>query len=142
MDEAVPSVGTGEKATAASGPVMNKPLYGLVTLFAGVGTAETAYLTFLKLTTSAPALCTAQGSCESVLASPWSQLAGVPMPALGLLTYGGILALSISGATNRHSSEDNTRLALQFLATTAATTSLYLMVTLATKCVLPTRSLL
>jgi len=112
---------------------MNKPLYGLVTLFAGVGTAETAYLTFLKLTASAPALCTAQGSCESVLASPWSQLAGVPMPALGLLTYGGMLALSISGATNKDSTEDSTRLALQFLATTAATTSLYLMVTLATK---------
>ena len=46
-----------------------------------------------------------------------------------------MLALSISGATNKDSTEDSTRLALQFLATTAATTSLYLMVTLATKCV-------
>jgi uncharacterized membrane protein len=137
VDEAAPSVVTGEKtaAAAAAAPVISKPLYGLVTVFAGIGTAETAYLTFLKLTATAPALCTAQGSCESVLASPWSELAGVPMPALGLLTYGGILALSISGATNKDSTEDNTRLALQFLATIAATTSLYLMVTLATKCV-------
>jgi uncharacterized membrane protein len=40
----------------------------------GVGTAETAYLTFLKLTSAAPALCTAQGSCEAVLSSQWSQV--------------------------------------------------------------------
>ena len=115
---------SGAAATAAEAkvageqpvpPLMNKPLYGLVTAFAvrggggfvprqhaghratsstvavpppseqltvlgvgvglqGVGTAETAYLTFLKLTSSAPALCTAQGSCEAVLSSQWSQV--------------------------------------------------------------------
>lgn len=62
------------------------------------------------------------------------QIAGVPLPALGFLTYGGMLALSINGATAKDNSDGN-RLALQCLATAAATTSLYLMTTLATKCV-------
>jgi hypothetical protein len=42
--------------------VRGDPLHGVITLFSFVGVLETAYLTILKFTSSAPALCLSSGS--------------------------------------------------------------------------------
>ena len=55
----------------------------------GLGIA--GYLTYVHYAGVSPACEIAHG-CEKVQSSEWSQLAGVPVALLGLLTYAGILA--------------------------------------------------
>lgn len=50
----------------ANGKVIKEPLYGLVTLLSGIGVAETSYLTFLKLSNTAPGICKASGGTPVV----------------------------------------------------------------------------
>jgi len=130
----------------ANGKVIKEPLYGLVTLLSGIGVAETSYLTFLKLSNTAPGICKASGGCADVLSSQWSEIAGVPLPFLGLLTYGAMLVLAGQGGLAVKTAADRTQTAqdqalaaerceslragMQGMATVAAGTSLYLMLTL------------
>jgi len=113
--------------------VRGDPLHGVITLLSFAGVLETAYLTILKLTSSAPALCLSSGSCEAVLSSKYSELFHVPLPAFGMLAYGAICALSVQGALAKKEGREQNNSALLGAATVAATTSFYLMLTLATK---------
>jgi len=112
-----------------------EPLHGVIALLSFLGVLETGYLTILKLTQSAPALCSSlsTGSCESVLSSKYSELFNIPLPTFGMLTYGGICALAVLGAVAKKEEKKYDNSALLGAATIAATTSLYLMLTLATK---------
>eukprot|EP00238_Polyblepharides_amylifera_P000921 CAMPEP_0196570662 /NCGR_PEP_ID=MMETSP1081-20130531/803_1 /TAXON_ID=36882 /ORGANISM="Pyramimonas amylifera, Strain CCMP720" /LENGTH=331 /DNA_ID=CAMNT_0041887221 /DNA_START=224 /DNA_END=1219 /DNA_ORIENTATION=+ len=123
-----------EEVEVADSSNGGKPLYGFSAVLSTVGLVETAYLTFLKLTTSAPAFCSTNGGCGSVLTSEYSEVLGVPLPALGMLAYGTILGLSVKGALDaKESAPDTVAPALLGCATVAATTSAYLMATLALK---------
>eukprot|EP00959_Pyramimonas_sp_CCMP1952_P060475 1263520-Pyramimonas_sp.AAC.1 len=76
-----------------------EPLHGAIALLSFFGVVETGYLTVLKLTQSAPALCSSgSGSCESVLSSKYSEIFNIPLPVLGMLAYGSIFALAALGA--------------------------------------------
>lgn len=56
-----------------------------------VGFAVAAYLTVVHYAGGTP-LCAVTHGCEVVQKSPYSELAGVPVALLGLITYGAILA--------------------------------------------------
>lgn len=64
---------------------------------AALGTAVSGYLTWIHYSGSL-ALCTGSGGCETVQASRYSEVAGVPVAALGLALYACILALTAWGA--------------------------------------------
>jgi uncharacterized membrane protein len=55
------------------------------------GIAIAVYLTYVHYAGVSP-VCEIAHGCERVQTSPWSRLAGVPVAALGLLGYAGILA--------------------------------------------------
>jgi uncharacterized membrane protein len=56
-----------------------------------VGLAVSGYLTYVHYAGIAPA-CSIVHGCARVQASPYAELAGVPVAVLGLAGYGGILA--------------------------------------------------
>ncbi len=55
-----------------------------------VGLGVAIYLTYVHYS-GAKALCEIAHGCEKVQTSEWSKLAGVPVAALGLIGYAGIL---------------------------------------------------
>merc|ERR1719305_1647059 len=64
-----------------------------VAAVASIGVAETAYLTYSKLT-GVQGLCAS--GCGSVLEGPYAQLpGGVPLAAVGLLAYAAVLFLAL-----------------------------------------------
>ena len=72
------------------------------------GLALSGYLTWVRYSGGVP-ICGGEGGCETVQASRWSEVAGVPVAVLGLAGYGSLLvALLPSG--------DGARAAAAFLA--------------------------
>lgn len=66
-------------------------LRGLLTAVSVAGLAVSLYLTWVYAT-GAPPVCAGGGhGCETVQNSPYSSLLGVPITALGLLGYAGLL---------------------------------------------------
>ncbi len=51
-----------------------------------LGIADAGYLTYVHYA-GLKVLCLSSGSCETVQASPWSKLDGVPVSLLGLIGY-------------------------------------------------------
>jgi uncharacterized membrane protein len=66
-------------------------------LVALAGIAVAGYLTWAHFSDSSP-FCVTGGGCETVQASSYSELAGVPVALLGLLSYAAILGLVLSTA--------------------------------------------
>jgi uncharacterized membrane protein len=64
-------------------------LAALVLAVLGIGVA--GYLTYVHYEGIRP-VCGIGGDCEKVQSSEWSELAGIPVALLGLLTYVAILA--------------------------------------------------
>ena len=58
------------------------------------GAAITAYLLYVRETGGAPACAT--GGCETVQSSPYAEVLGVPVAALGLLGFLGLLAAALA----------------------------------------------
>jgi uncharacterized membrane protein len=54
------------------------------------GTAIAAYLTYVHYAGVAP-ICSGSGSCEKVQSSSYSEVIGIPVALLGLLSYIGLL---------------------------------------------------
>ena len=72
-----------------------------VAAVASIGVAETAYLTYSKLT-GVQGLCAS--GCGSVLEGPYAQLpGGVPLAAVGLLAYAAVLFLALGDQKKRGS---------------------------------------
>ena len=89
-----------------------------VAAVAGSGGAETAYLTYSKLT-GVQGLCAS--GCGSVLEGPYAQLpGGVPLAAVGLLAYAAVLFLALGDV-------DKTRKPLVALTSAMAAASVCLM---------------
>jgi uncharacterized membrane protein len=64
-----------------------------ILLLSGAGIAVSAYLLIVRATSGAA--CFGLGDCAAVNASPYSELAGVPVSLLGLITYILLFALTL-----------------------------------------------
>jgi uncharacterized membrane protein len=62
-----------------------------------IGLLDSAYLSYSKLTSAALYCSKAVGDCNSVNASQWSYLFGIPIAFLGFATYAVIIFLLIFG---------------------------------------------
>lgn len=103
-----------------------------------MGAVESAYLAASKLSGSAPALCSAAGAaCTTVLSSPYGQLWGLPLSALGAAAYTATAAVAAAGAAQRAAgvpeASNSARLPLLAAATSLVSISGYLMAVLATR---------
>ena len=98
------------------------------------GAAETAFLTYSKLSsTSLGNLCSDPGSCSSVLDGPYSTIPflNVPLSALAFIGYTVIALLSIAPLIDDRTDTSTSRLVLLVLSFAMAGFSLYLMTLLA-----------
>ena len=94
-------------------------------LLAGAGAAVAAYLTWVHYS-EALALCTGAVGCKQVQASRFASVAGIPVAALGLALYLGVLALALWRLLPGRARPDGALLALFGLALAGALYSLYL----------------
>jgi uncharacterized membrane protein len=62
-----------------------------------IGLLDAGYLSYSKLTETNLYCTPGLGNCETVNASQWSHILGIPVAYLGLLTYIAILLLMIFG---------------------------------------------
>lgn len=101
---------TTEKQSSAndSNVPENKPLPRwfriILTSLSVGGLAETSYLTLAKLFQTAGSICSTQG-CLDVLTGPYSSVFGIPLSALGMLTYGTLAILSMYPLLSRSQEE-------------------------------------
>lgn len=65
-----------------------------------IGVVIAAYLTVVAFDNDVEAFCTGVGDCHRVQQSAYSQVAGVPVAALGLAMYAALLALSLALRTS------------------------------------------
>ncbi|CAI9094466.1 OLC1v1030212C1 [Oldenlandia corymbosa var. corymbosa] len=102
----------------------------------GLGFLETSYLTFLKLTQS-EAFCPVNGgSCGSILNSDYSLVFGVPLPLIGMLSYGTVATLGLYLSGKRlpfEIDETNARSILLVTTTSMAVASSYFLYILSTQ---------
>jgi uncharacterized membrane protein len=70
------------------------PLRWASLALAGLGALDSAYLTWIKLA-HVTAFCSNVGDCDTVNASVYSEIGGVPIAALGLAAYLAVAALHI-----------------------------------------------
>lgn len=66
-------------------------LRALLTAVSVTGLAASLYLTWVYATGAAPVCAGGGHGCETVQSSPYSSIMGVPVTALGLLGYAGLL---------------------------------------------------
>ncbi len=78
-----------------SEPIGKLPL--LASLIALIGLGDAVYLT-IQHYTAAPVPCSLIESCEKVLTSPYAEIAGVPLAALGAAAYFVAFSLAILAA--------------------------------------------
>ena len=80
--------------SAPASPAANTWRPRAMLALAVLGTAIAGYLTWVHYSGQL-ALCTGAGGCETVQASRYSAVAGVPVALLGLLAYLGLLGVTI-----------------------------------------------
>lgn len=68
-----------------------RSLRALLAGLAGAGVAVSAYLTWSHLSGAAPVCVGGSAGCETVQASRYSEVLGVPVALLGLLAYAALL---------------------------------------------------
>jgi uncharacterized membrane protein len=73
----------------------SRALRAILTVLTLAGLGIAAYLTYVHYAGIKP-VCTAGGSCEKVQTSVYSELLGVPVALLGLITYVSLLALLLA----------------------------------------------
>jgi len=92
---------------------------------AALGAAVSAYLTWVHYS-GALALCSGAGGCETVQASRFAAVAGLPVALLGLVLYLALLALALYRALAVVAADDPALLALFGLALAGTLYSAYL----------------
>jgi uncharacterized membrane protein len=85
-------------------------------VFAAIGTAVSGYLTWLHYSGSL-ALCIGVGGCEAVQTSRFSMLGSVPVAALGLAGFVGMLLLAVARLSSSMPGLDLALFMLSFGAT-------------------------
>ena len=93
MTTAAPATSRLETSARAGRPRLERRLLIAVVVLCALGIGDAAYLTYTHYA-GLKVACAFHGSCETVQASQWSKLDGVPVSLLGLIGYIGILALS------------------------------------------------
>src|SRR5579885_291329 len=93
--------------------------------FATLGVAVSGYLVWVHYS-GALALCAGAGGCETVQASRFATVAGVPVALLGLVLYLALLALALYRALPVVAADDPALLALFGLALAGTLYSAYL----------------
>jgi uncharacterized membrane protein len=68
----------------------DRVLHRALLVLSVIGLGIAGYLTYIHYKGIAP-ICAAGHGCETVQASKWAKLGGVPVPLLGLIGYVGIL---------------------------------------------------
>jgi len=87
--------GTAPNNATGSGSIAKLPAVGAVVALAGL--IDAAYLT-IKHFTAEPVPCSIIEGCETVLTSPYAEVAGVPLAALGAAAYFIAFALALLAA--------------------------------------------
>lgn len=113
--------GTVESAAAVS-PPLNRMAIGLLSL---VGLLISIYMLLFKLGLIGSLAC-GSGSCGAVQASSWAVFLGIPVPLWGVVGYGLILGLALTGIQPRWIADRRLGLALVVFATIAFIFSAYL----------------
>lgn len=76
---------------------LRRTLQGLLALsFIGLGIS--LYLSFVYITNGTP-VCNGSAGCSQVQASPYSHLAGIPIPVLGAAAYVALIVLAVLALT-------------------------------------------
>jgi uncharacterized membrane protein len=107
----------------------------LLSGIASVGAAETAFLTYSKISsTSLGSFCSSAESCSNVLNGPYSTVPffNVPLSAVAFLGYALIAILSVAPLVNGETDTPANRSVILFASSGMAAFSIYLMVLLAT----------
>ncbi|KAJ4913982.1 Thiol-disulfide oxidoreductase LTO1 [Raphanus sativus] len=132
-----PSLSSSSSSSSSTSEVsINSSTYNWFTGLGGIGTLDTAYLTYLKLTGSDAFCPVGGGTCGDVLNSDYAVVFGVPLPVIGFAMYGLVTALSAQlGEDNLPFgiSKTNGRFALFAITTTMASSSAYFLYILSTK---------
>ena len=72
-----------------------------IAVLACIGLAIATYLTVVRLQGDSPT-CVVGGSCAAVQSSAYAELAGIPVPVLGLMGYGALLlSAALTGVPGR-----------------------------------------
>ena len=72
-----------------------------IAVLACIGLAIATYLTVVRLQGDSPT-CVVGGSCAAVQSSAYAELAGIPVPVLGLMGYGALLlSAALAGVPGR-----------------------------------------
>lgn len=101
-----------------------------------VGFLETAYLTYLKLSNSEAFCAVGGGGCNDVLNSEYSSVFGVPLPLIGMVSYGLVTLLSLQQSGKKLLSgfgENDVRFLLLGTTTSMAIASAYFLYLLGAK---------
>lgn len=102
-DLKAPRSSSASSNTSSSTTSEPKMPFQLITLLAGLGVLDTAYLTLAKLTNN-PVACPATGpvsGCNAVLNSEWATFFGVPLSLLGLAAYGALATAAAVGGSRQ-----------------------------------------
>ncbi|KAK6926230.1 Vitamin K epoxide reductase [Dillenia turbinata] len=102
----------------------------------GVGFLETAYLTYLKLSNSEAFCPIGGGTCSDILNSDYALVFGVPLPVIGMFSYGLVATLGLLVTQKKLPfglSEADTRVILLGSITAMAAASAYFLYILTTK---------
>ena len=73
---------------------MDKKLYWASVVIAVIGLAVSIYMTIFKLTGN-ETMCVGNGGCSTVNASPYAEIQGIPVAAVGIFGYLAILAVLV-----------------------------------------------
>ncbi|KAF8377754.1 hypothetical protein HHK36_031139 [Tetracentron sinense] len=143
-----------ESESETSPPSRSISAYNWCAALGALGFIETGYLTYLKLTNSSAFCPTGGGSCGDILNSFWLlfssvcssaivgklwcflSLPGVPLPLIGMVTYGLVASLGLHLAGKNFLvglGETNGRLILLGSTTSMAAASAYFLYILSTK---------
>lgn len=96
-----------------------------VPALAGLGLADALYLASLHLIGEAPA-CGSYGGCEQVNSSPYAEVFGIPVAALGSLLYLAIFVATLARLGARGQRRDDLTLAIYGMLVSAAVFMAYL----------------
>ena len=85
----------GDNIEEVGGPIAKLPLAAALVALVGVG--DSVYLTVSHLN-AVPVPCSIVSGCETVLTSPYAEIAGVPLAAIGGVAYFVAFSLAVLAA--------------------------------------------
>lgn len=97
-----------------------------IAVLALLGALDATYLLLGKLGITTGYVCSVTGGCEIVNTSPYSELAGIPVAAIGMLGYLAILIVALAAIQPRRLADRRPDLLLALLSGVGVAFSLYL----------------